>query len=258
MKVLALLLLSALPLFGALHEKTGPYKEGETELEGFHVYDDAVKGPRPAVLVVHQWTGLTDYEKRRSRMLAEMGYNVFALDIYGKGVRPQPPAAGAEAGKYKKDRELYRKRLMAGLEILKKDENTNAKQIAAIGYCFGGAGVLELARAGVDLAGVVSFHGALDADPALAAKKGEVKTQILVLHGADDPFVPPAQVAGFEEEMKAAGADMKLVKYPGAVHSFTQKEAGTDNSKGAAYNEQADKESWQAMKEFFGKLFGAK
>src|SRR5690606_16582403 len=156
-------------------EKTVEYEHGRVTLEGFHVYDDATEGKRPAVLVIHQWTGLSDYEKDRSRQLAAMGYNVFAADIYGKGVRPVPPAAGQEAGKYKGDRELYRGRLNAGLEVLKKDERTDAAKIAAIGYCFGGTGVLELARAGADLAGVVSFHGGLDAAEGMVAAKDGVK-----------------------------------------------------------------------------------
>src|SRR5215217_7935617 len=165
--VLAVSLVSGVD--AGLVEKTVSYKQGDTELEGFHVYDDAVQGKRPAVLVIHQWTGLSDYEKRRSRMLAEMGYNVFAADIYGKGIRPQPPEAGKTAGSYKGDRALYRARLMAGLEQLQTDERTDKTKVAAIGYCFGGTGVLELARAGTEIAGVVSFHGGLDTQQGLEA-----------------------------------------------------------------------------------------
>jgi dienelactone hydrolase len=240
----------------ALVEKTVEYEHDGVTLEGFHVYDDAVEGKRPAVLVIHQWTGLTDYEKQRSRQLAELGYNVLAADIYGKGIRPVPPAASQEAGKYKSDRKLYRGRLNAGLEVLKKDERTDASKIAAIGYCFGGAGVLELARSGADIAGVVSFHGALDAGDGLKAEKGGVKAKVLACHGADDPFVPVPQVQGFEEEMRASGADWQLIAYGGAVHGFTQKMAGNDPSKGAAYNEKADLRSWEAMKAFFAEIFG--
>ncbi len=258
MKLLRPLLLAASLISGAhaaLVEKTVTYKQGETELEGFHVYDDAVEGKRPAVLVIHQWTGLSDYEKRRSRMLAEMGYNVFAADIYGKDIRPQPPEAGKTAGKYKGDRVLFRERLTAALDVLKADERTEKAKVAAIGYCFGGAGVLELARAGADIAGVVSFHGALDTQEGMAAEKGKVTAKILVLHGAVDPYVPAEQVAGFEKEMNEAGADYQFVAYSGAVHSFTHKEAGDDPSKGAAYNEPADRRSWAAMKSFFDELF---
>jgi len=240
---------------GALVEKDVTYEQGGATLEGFHVYDDTVKGKRPAVLVIHQWTGLTENEKMRSRLLAELGYNVFAADIYGKGIRPKPPESGKEAGKYKGDRTLYRARMTAALELLKKDERTDDSKIAAIGYCFGGTGVLEMARAGTEIAGVVSFHGGLDAAEGMAAANGKVPAKILVLHGADDPYVPAAQVEAFKEEMKEAGAKMEFVAYPGAVHAFTQKEAGDDNSKGAAYNEEADKKSWEAMKAFFAEIF---
>lgn len=239
----------------ALVEKVVSYQQGGATLEGFHVYDEAVKGKRPAILVVHQWTGLSDYEKRRSRMLAEMGYNVFAADVYGKGIRPQPPEAGVEATKYKADRALYRARLTAALDLLKADEHTDLSKIAAIGYCFGGTGVLELVRSGSKIAGVVSFHGGLDSQAGMTAKTGEVSAKVLVLHGADDPYVPADQVAAFQKEMTAAKADWQMVFYSGAVHSFTQKEAGTDNSKGAAYNEVADRRSWAAMQGFFAELF---
>jgi dienelactone hydrolase len=255
-KPLLLLMLAAAGAQAGLVEKPVIYQHAGVTLEGFHVYDDAKTGRRPAVLVIHQWTGLSDYEKRRSRQLAEMGYNVFAADIYGQGVRPQPPESGKEAGKYKSDRSLFRGRLMAALEVLKSDERTDTKRVAAIGYCFGGTGVLEMARAGADVAGVVSFHGGLDAATDMAAPKGGVKAKVLVLHGAVDPYVPREQVAAFEDEMTAAGADWQLVSYGGAVHSFTHKEAGGDPSKGAAYDEKADRRSWQAMKSFFAEIFG--
>lgn len=256
MKTLFLSLMVACSASAALVEKTVEYDQDGTTLEGFHVYDDAVEGKRPAVLVIHQWTGLTDYEKMRARLLAELGYNVFAADIYGKGVRPVPPGAGKEAGKYKGDRDLYRARLNAGLAVLQKDERTDTAKIAAIGYCFGGTGVLELARSGADIAGVVSFHGSLDAAEGKAAEKGGVKAKVLVLHGAEDPNVPPAQVEALGKELRDAGADWQVVAYGGAVHAFTQKMAGNDNSKGAAYNEKADKRSWEAMKAFFAEIFG--
>ncbi|WP_367870266.1 dienelactone hydrolase family protein [Luteolibacter sp. Populi] len=255
MKTLLLSLMAAASASAALVEKTVEYDQGGTTLEGFHVYDDAVSGKRPAVLVIHQWTGLTDYEKGRARQLAELGYNVFAADIYGKGVRPARPDAAKEAGKYKGDRDLFRARLKAGLEVLQKEEHTDTAKIAAIGYCFGGTGVLELARSGADIAGVVSFHGGLDAAEGKAAEKGGVKAKVLVLHGAEDPNVPTDQVLAFGKEMVEAGVDWQFVGYGGAVHAFTQKMAGNDNSKGAAYNEKADKRSWEAMKVFFAEIF---
>jgi dienelactone hydrolase len=255
MKTLLLSLMAAASASAALVEKTVEYQHEGVTLEGFHVFDDAVTGQRPAVLVIHQWTGLTDYEKDRSRQLAQLGYNVFAADIYGKGIRPVPPAAGQEAGKYKGNRELYRGRLKAGLEQLKKDEHTDTTKIAAIGYCFGGTGVLELARSGASISGVVSFHGGLDAADGMAATKGNVSAKVLVCHGAVDPFVPTEQVLAFGTEMDDAGADWQFVAYGSAVHGFTQKMAGNDPSKGAAYNEKADKRSWEAMKTFFAEIF---
>lgn len=244
-----------MPLSAAVVERSVKYKLGEVELEGFHAYDDKVEGKRPGVLIIHQWTGLTDYEKMRARMLAELGYNVFAADVYGVGIRPQPPESGKISGQYKQDRELFRARMIAGLDVLKADERTDTSKLAAIGYCFGGTGVLELARAGVELSGVVSFHGGLAAAPDLAAKKGAVPAKVLVLHGAVDPYVPAAEVDAFQKEMEAAGADWQLVSYGGAVHAFTQKMAGDDPSKGAAYDAKADQRSWEDMRQFFAEIF---
>src|SRR5437773_3792581 len=164
------------------------YRQGDTVLEGLSVYDDATQDKRPAVLVVHQWKGLGSYEKRRAEQLAKLGYNVFAVDIYGKGIRPKDAKdAAAEAGKYKSNRALLRARVRAGLEILQKHELTDPKRTAAIGYCFGGTTAIELARSGADLAGVVSFHGGLDSPDPSAGKN--INCKVLALHGADDPFV---------------------------------------------------------------------
>lgn len=254
--ILAFAMASLSPAMADLIEKSVTYGKAGVVMEGFHVYDDAVTGKRPAVLVVHQWMGLTENEKRRSRMLAAMGYNVFAADIYGKGIRPQSPAdAGKEAGKFKGDRALYRARLMEGLEVLRMDERTDPAKIAAIGYCFGGTGVLEIARAGAAVSGVVSFHGGLDAADGFAAKPAEVKAKVLVLHGAADSFVPAPQCAAFHNEMTVAKADWQMVYYSDAVHAFTQREAGDDPSKGVAYNAAADRRSWEAMKVFFAEIF---
>ncbi len=234
--------------------KTVDYKQGDTVLEGLSVHDDAVQGKRPAVLVVHQWKGLGDYEKKRAEMLARLGYNVFAADIYGKGIRPQTPqGAGAEAGKYKNDRSLLRARVRAALGVLAQHELTDPRRIAAIGYCFGGMGVLEIARSGADIVGVVTFHGALNTPTPGDARN--IKGKVLALHGADDPAVPASEVAAFEKEMREAGVDWQLIMYGGAVHAFTDWNAGNDNSKGVAYNERADRRSWEAMKQFFAEVF---
>ncbi|HTJ00901.1 MAG TPA: dienelactone hydrolase family protein [Dongiaceae bacterium] len=250
----AVLMAGALTVSAAIQSKTIEYQQGEATLEGVLVWDDAVSGPRPGVLVVHQWMGLTDYEKHRAEMLAQLGYVAFCADVYGKGVRPQNTAeAGAQAGKYKGDRALLRARVNAGLEVLRAQKMTDPKRVAAIGYCFGGTAVIELARSGAALSGVVSFHGGLDA-PTPADDKN-IKCPLLICHGADDPFNKPADVTALENSLRAAKVDWQLIKYGGAVHSFTQPMAGNDNSKGAAYNERADHRSWAAMRAFFDEVF---
>jgi dienelactone hydrolase len=239
---------------GAIQTEVVEYKHGDTPLEGFLAYDNSKSGKRPGILVVHQWKGLGDYEKKRADMLAGLGYTVFCVDIYGKGIRPgEAGEAAAEAGKYKSNRALLRARVNAGLDVLKKHSLTDPRRIAAIGYCFGGTTVIELARSGAEVAGVVSFHGALDSPS--PADGRNVKCKVLALHGADDPFVPAKDVAAFEDEMRQAGVDWQLVAYGGAVHSFTDWNAGKDNSKGAAYNEKADKRSWEDMKQLFAEIF---
>src|SRR5258708_1232718 len=237
-----------------IKSKAVEYKQGETILEGLSVQDDAIRGKRPAVLVVHQWKGLGEYEKKRAEMLARMGYNVIAADIYGKGIRPDNPKDAAfEAAKYKDNRALLRARVAAGLEVLRKHDLTDPKRVAAIGYCFGGTTVLELARSGAEISGVVSFHGGLSTPTPADAKN--IHCKVLALHGADDPNVPQKEVAGFEQEMRDAKVDWQLVAYGGAVHAFTDWNAGNDNSRGAAYNERADHRSWEAMKAFFDEIF---
>lgn len=231
------------------------YKQGDTVLEGYLAYDDAITTRRPGVMVVHEWTGIGDYVKKRTEQLAQMGYVAFAADIYGKGIRPSnPKEAGAQAAIYRGNRPLLRDRANAGLAVLQKNPLVDANRIAAIGYCFGGGTVLELARSGAPVAGVVSFHGNLDTPNPADAKN--IKGKVLVLHGAIDPYVPPAQVAAFEKEMNEAGVDWQLISYGGVVHSFTNPEAGNDKSKGAAYDALADRRSFAAMKVFFDELFG--
>ena len=245
--------LFALSAAAGIVERPVEYQAGEVLCEGWQAFDDAAEGRRPAVLIVHQWTGISDHEKERARELATLGYNVLVADVYGKGVRPQPPAAGQEAGKYKKDRDLLRSRLQAGLKVLLADSRTDDARVACIGYCFGGLAAVELARAGAPLKGAVSFHGSLDSPKPQDGRN--IRCRVLALHGADDPFVAPADLAAFEKEMKDNGVDYKLVQYPGAVHAFTQKAAGNDPSKGAAYLESADKASWEELKAFFTQIF---
>lgn len=256
MKTLGSILLAlacASPLHAAIKSETVEYKQGDVMLEGVLTYDDALKGPLPGVLIVHQWKGLSDYEKKRAEMLAKLGYVAFCADIYGKGIRPQTvPEAGAQAGKYKSDRALLRQRVNAGLETFRKQSNVDTKRIAAIGYCFGGTAAIELARSGAGVSGVVSFHGGLDS-PAPADGRN-IKCKVLACHGADDPFVKPSDLAAFQEEMKQSGADWQLVQYGGAVHSFTDWNA--DGAiPGAKYDKRADGRSCEDMKQFFAEIF---
>jgi dienelactone hydrolase len=230
------------------------YRHGDTLLEGYLAYDDTMTGKRPGVLVVHEWWGLNDYAKRRAEQLARLGYVAFALDMYGKGkVTTDPKVAGEWAGVFRKDHIFGRGRALAGLEVLKSRSQVDPTRIAAIGYCFGGTVVLEMARGGADLKGVVSFHGGL-ATPNPADARN-IKGKVLVLHGADDPFESPAEIAAFQDEMRKAGVDWQMVYYSGAVHSFTNPESGKAGIKGAGYNETADRRSWLAMRDFFDEIF---
>ena len=238
----------------AVHTEKIRYKHDGKELEGYLAYDDAIKEKRPGVLVVHEWTGHNRYVQKRARQLARLGYVAFALDMYGKGVLAKSPQEAAKlAAPFKEDRKMMRERATAGLNVLRKQSQVDTKRLAAIGYCFGGTTVLELARSGADLAGVVSFHGDLSSPNPDDAKN--IKAKVLALHGADDPFVPDKVVAAFEKEMRDGGVDWELVKYGNAVHSFTNPDAGNDNKKGAAYNAKADQRSWEAMKTFFDEIF---
>jgi dienelactone hydrolase len=247
-------LLCAMAVQGKVITQTVDYKDGDTTLEGYIAYDDSVSGKRPGVLIVHQWHGLTDYEQMRARELASLGYVAFCADIYGKGVRPQTPQeSGAQAGKYKNDRALLRERVNAGLDELKSDPHVDTSRVAAIGYCFGGTTVLELARSGAQLNGVVSFHGGLDSPTPADGKN--IKCKVLVLAGANDPFQSADNLNAFESEMRDNNVDWQIVFYGGAQHAFTQPAVDKENLKGAKYNEQADKRSWQAMKDFFAEIF---
>jgi dienelactone hydrolase len=207
----------------------------------------------PGILIVHNWMGVTKSTEDYVRGYAELGFVVLAADIYGKGVRPKDPKeAGALAGQFKGDRALFRKRLNLGLDELKKLKGVAKGNLFAAGYCFGGTGVIELARSGSDLKGVVSFHGGLDSPTPADGKN--IKAKVLALHGADDPYVPAKEVEAFENEMRTNHIDWQLVKFGGAVHSFTDKEAGSDNSKGAAFNASANSRSWEITKAFFTEL----
>jgi len=198
--------------------------------------------------------GINDHSKGYANKLSELGYDALVADIYGDGNNPKNrQEAGKLAGQYKSDYKSYQERIKAGLDELIK-LGADPKRIAIIGFCFGGTGALEAARVGLPVAGVVSFHGGLGKDtirPTLP-----IQPKVLVLHGADDPYVPPTEVAAFIKEMNTAHADWQLIQYADAVHAFTDLDAGTDKSKGAAYNEKATKRANEHMKVFLKELFG--
>lgn len=244
------------PARAAVRTQNVIYELDSVILEGYLAYDDRTTEKRPGILVVHEWKGITAYEKMRVEQLASMGYVALAADIYGKDVRPATTEeAAALSARYRGDRQLLRARALAGLKTLKEFQYTDPSRVAAIGFCFGGTTALELARANADLAGVVSFHGGLETP---VPAEGPIKPRLLVLTGADDPRVPPAQRLAFEDEMRSAGADWQMNIYSGAVHAFTNPASGNDPSSGIAYNEKAERRSFAAMKLFFSELFGSK
>jgi len=253
--LLAAILLSANIAYGDIRTGPATYRDGDVLLEGWMAYDDAMPGKRPGIVIVHEWWGINDYIKARANQLAGLGYAAFAVDIYGKGVRPKSQQeAAAVSGKFGKDRALLRKRAMAGLDALKKNPVVDPARIAAIGYCFGGMAVLEMARSGAPLAGVVSFHGVLETPNPGDARN--IKGRVLILHGADDPFVPPKQVNAFMDEMRKGEVDWQMNIYGGAVHSFTNPASGRERKKGIAYDAKADTRSWEAMKLFLAEVLG--
>jgi len=234
--------------------RTIEYRQGNTVLEGFLAYDTAGPARKPGILVIHEWMGPGPHVKNVAEQLARLGYIAFAADIYGVDVRPDNPKdAAATAAIYRNNRGLLRERGKAGLQELLRQEGVDAERIACIGYCFGGSAALELACSGADIKGIVSFHGGLDAPSRQDCKN--IRGKVLALHGADDPIAPPEQVKVFEDDMRAGNVDWQLVKYANTVHAFTNPAAGNDNSRGVAYNADADRRSWQAMKCFFKEIF---
>jgi dienelactone hydrolase len=234
-----------------------PYTAADgTRMIGYFAYDDAVQGPRPGVIVVHEWWGLNDYAKRRARQLAELGYSALALDMYGEGRNTEHAQdAMGFMQQATASAEIARTRFNAGLALLKAQPQTDAERIAAIGYCFGGKVVLDMARQGLPLAGVVSFHGALV--PAVAATPGSVKARVLVQHGEADSMITAEQIAAFKAEMEAAGADYRFVSLPGARHGFTNPDADAHQAHGldVAYQKEADQRSWADLQQFLGEIF---
>lgn len=253
-------------ILGAMHlsaaepkikEKNIKYTVQGVEMTGYLVYDDSFWGKRPGVIVVHEWWGLNDYARKRARMLAELGYTAFAIDMYGGNkIAAHPEDAKKFSSELMKNFDVAKARFVAAMDLMKKRPIVDPDRIAAIGYCFGGGVVLNLARQGMDLKGVASFHGNLT--PVKAAQPRVIKAKILVLNGADDKFTPAEQIEAFKKEMVAANADYRFINYPGAVHSFTNPEADAIAklfNMPIAYNAEADKQSWEELKGFLTMIF---
>ncbi len=234
------------------------YRSGDTLMRGYLAYDDAIRGKRPGVLVVHEWWGHNAYARMRAEQLAKMGYTALAVDMYGDGKQAaHPEDAGKFAGEVKKNMDQATARFLAARDLLAAHPSVAGDQVSAIGYCFGGGVVLEMARRGVDLDLVASFHGSLPTGH--PAEAGQVKAEILVFNGADDPFVKPEQIAAFKAEMEAAGVNYSFTNYAGARHSFTNPDADGYAQKfnlPLAYNAKADAASWEAFSEAMKATYG--
>jgi dienelactone hydrolase len=229
------------------------YKDNAQVLSGLSAVPKKANTNKPGVLILPAWKGIDAHSEEVATELAAMGYYAFVADIYGIDKRPKDTKeAGEKAGFYKKNSAEYQKRISLALAELVK-QGANADNIIVIGYCFGGTGALEAARSNMKVKGVISFHGGLGKET--SRELTPITAKVLVLHGADDSFVPETEIKAFQNEMRASKADWQMNYYANAVHAFTEKSAGNDNSKGAAYNELADKRSWEAMKIFFKEVF---
>lgn len=231
------------------------YVDGNILLEGYCALDDSKPDKKPAVIIAHDWSGRNDFACQKAEQLAELGYVGFALDMYGNGKTGRTLEEKQALHKpFTEDRNLLQRRVLAAYETVKKLDVVNTARIGAMGFCFGGTCVLDLARSGVELRGVVSFHGGLAPPKGVATKK--IRAKILALHGYEDPMVPPEQVSAFEEEMNQGGVDWQLVVYGHAKHGFTNPLAH-DDKMGIVYNSLADRRSWVAMREFFMEIFAS-
>jgi dienelactone hydrolase len=254
--LLALSILGAVPISAIADIVSQPvdYTQGGDQLEGYLVYDNSIQGPRPGVVIFPEWWGLNDYAKHRAQEIAKLGYVAFAADMYGNGLVTQDQSQAQQlSGKFYNDPDLMRGRAAAALDQLKSNSNVDPKHIAAIGYCFGGSVALELGRSGADLVGIVVFHGGLKTTRPEDAKN--IKGKVLVCTGGDDAFIPPEQVAAFEDEMRKGGVDWEVNVYGGAHHAFTNPDADKFNIPNIAYNASADRRSWAALLAFFGEIF---
>lgn len=241
---------------GKMITKEYSYKIDTMSFKGFVAYDDAAKGKRPGILVAHEWWGLNDFIRSEAERLARLGYIAFAVDMYGNGQYTSDFAVAAKLAGSVKGTPLLRRRILAGLDALLKQEFVDPRRIAAIGFCFGGTCVLDLAYSGADVKGVVTFHGGLFSLPQDDAKN--IKARFLILHGAEDPTMTRDTIYQFQESLRRAGADWQMVYYGGAVHSFSNPASGNDKTKGIAYNPAAALRSWKHMELFLHDVFGEK
>lgn len=250
MKIAMLTIGFLLPLvtFG----KTVTYSSGDQKFDG--VFLSAAKKNSPSIVLIHNWMGVTAESEKQAQRFQKLGYNVFVADIYGSGVRPKDAKeAGQLAGKYKGDRNLMRDRIKMAIDELGKMKDVNKDKVAVLGYCFGGTAAIEAARAGYPIKAAISFHGGLDSPK--PEDGANIKAKVLALHGAIDPYVKTEDVQAFENEMQKYKVDYELIKYSGTVHSFTEEAAGSDISKGAAYNASSDARSFARAKEFLAEAF---
>jgi dienelactone hydrolase len=257
LSLLTVLLAACLLSAGAMAEvrsATVAYKDGDENLTGYLYWNDAVEGKRPGVLVVHEWWGLDDYARSRAQQLAELGYVAFAVDMYGTDKVTSHPAQAKEwMMATVSDRDGWRSRAQKGLDKLASLAITDNSRLAAVGYCFGGATVMQLAYAGADLQAVVSFHGSLPL-PGDSEAQG-FKGRVLVEHGNADAFVPPERVDAFKAAMQDAGVDLVFHGHDGARHAFTNPDAGNFGIDNLKYDEAADTASWRSMLQTFNSAF---
>jgi dienelactone hydrolase len=248
MKTKLFLLVIMSSVFSYAQLKPVDYSDGNQKLSGFVSKPAKASKNKAGVLILPAWMGIDDHAKESAEALSKLGYYTFVADIYGVGNKPTNYSeAGQKAGYYKKNIQEYQKRIQLALEQLIK-QGANPDEIVVMGYCFGGTGAIEAARTNMKVKGIVSFHGGLARDEARTIEP--ISARVLVLHGADDPYESEAEIKAFQNEMRTAKADWEMVYYANAVHSFTDKNAGNDNSKGAAYNEKADQRSWKALLQF--------
>ena len=246
-----LLALTAQLAAGVVHEALN-YRVDDAEFKGYLAYDQGVAGKRPGILLAHEWWGLNDFAKAQADKLAALGYAVLAVDMYGNGRNTTDPQIAQEWAGQVRGTPLMRQRIQAGLTALMLDPHVDAGRIAAVGYCFGGSAVLELAFSGAKIRGVVTFHAGLTLPGPDDA--GRIQAKFLVLHGADDPYASRELISQFQDSLRQAKADWQMVFYGNAVHSFTNPAAGNDNAKGAAYNPLAARRSWEHMRLFLKEI----